>query len=98
MTKESYNRFFGTLANNNRLLIIHLLRKGSKNVTQICKESGFNQTSVSHSLKRLKSCGFVFNEKDGKERIYTLNKETIKPLMGLIDKHTEKFCKSGKRS
>ena len=93
MLKKPYELFFTTLANEQRLQIINLLRKGPKNVTQICKELSFNQTTVSHNLRRLKTCSFVFNRKNGKERIYSLNKETIKPLMDLIDKHTNKFCK-----
>lgn len=93
MLKKPYKLFFGTLANNQRLEIINLLRKGQKNVTQICKELGFNQTTVSHHLAILKKCSFVFVEKNGKERVYSLNKKTIKPLMELIDNHTEEFCK-----
>ena len=93
MLKKPYELFFKTLANEQRLKIINLLRKGPKNVTQICKELNFNQTTVSHNLKKLKTCGFVFNKKNGKERIYSINKTTIKPLMELIDKHTNKFCK-----
>ncbi len=93
MLKKPYKLFFGTLANEQRLKIINFLRKGPKNVTQICKELNFNQTTVSHNLRRLKTCSFIFNKKKGKERIYSLNKETIKPLMDLIDKHTDKFCK-----
>ena len=93
MLKKPYELFFGTLANEQRLKIINLLRKGPKNVTQICKDLNFNQTTVSHNLRRLKACSFVFVKRNGKERIYSLNKETIKPLMELIDKHTNKFCK-----
>ena len=93
MLKKPYKLFFGTLANNQRLEIINLLRKGSKNVTQICKELKFNQTTVSHNLAVLKKCSFIFSVKNGKERVYSLNKKTIKPLMELIDNHTEEFCK-----
>lgn len=93
MLKKPYKLFFGTLANNQRLEIINLLRRSSKNVTQICKELKFNQTTVSHNLAILKKCSFVFVEKNGKERVYSLNKETIKPLMEIIDEHTSKFCK-----
>ena len=93
MLKSPYGLFFGTLANEQRLKIINLLRKGPKNVSQICKQLKFNQTTVSHNLRRLKTCNFVFVKKNGKERIYTINKTTIKPLMGLIDKHTNRFCK-----
>ena len=93
MLKKPYELFFRTLANEQRLEIINLLRKGPKNVTQICKGLKFNQTTVSHNLRRLKTCSFVSVKKNSKERIYSLNKETIKPLMELIDKHTNKFCK-----
>ena len=92
MLKKPYKLFFGTLANNQRLGIINLLRKESKNVSHICGELKYNQTTVSHHLAILKRCSFVFVEKNGKERIYSLNKKTIKPLMELIDNHTEEFC------
>lgn len=93
MLKYPYKLFFGTLANEQRLHIINSLRKGPKNVTQICRELNYNQTTVSHSLRRLKTCSFVFVKRNGKERVYSLNKTTIKPLMELIDKHTDSFCK-----
>lgn len=85
--------FFRTLANQGRLEIINLLRKGPKNVSQICSELGVNQTTTSHNLRRLETCGFVFVEQKGKERSYSLNKKTIKPLMKLIDEHMEEYCK-----
>lgn len=93
MLKKPYKLFFGTLANQQRLEIINLLRNGPKNVTEICKNLKFNQTTVSHNLAVLKKCSFVFVENRGKERLYSLNQKTIKPLMELIDNHTEEFCK-----
>ncbi len=92
MAEKAYKLFFGTLANKNRLKIINLLRKGSKCVNEITKELNFNQTTVSHNLKILQKCGFVFVEKKGKHRYYSLNKKTIKPLMEMIDKHMHQFC------
>lgn len=92
MLEKAYKIFFGTLASRNRLRIINLLRKKKKCVSEICKELNFNQTTVSHNLKKLEHCGFVFVEKKGKHRYYSLNKKTIKPLMGLIDKHMHGYC------
>ncbi len=100
MLETAYDIFFGTLANKNRLKIINLLRRGAKCVDEISKELKFNQTTVSHNLKRLLRCGFVFVKQKGKHRYYSLNKKTIKPLMGLIDKHMHEFCEKiakGKR-
>ena len=92
MSEKAYKIFFRTLANDNRLKIINLLRKGTKCVHEICKELNFNQTTVSHNLKRLSHCGFVFVEKKGKHRYYSLNRKTIKPLMSLIDDHIPEYC------
>ena len=93
MLKDTYKIFFGTLNSKYRVEIINLLRKESKNVTEISKALNMNQTTVSHNLARLKKCGFVFVKNNGKERIYTLNSKTIKPLMMLIDQHMNTYCK-----
>lgn len=98
MKKESckkdsaYQLFFSSLANKNRLQIINTLRSGKKCVNEICQESGFEQTMVSHNLKRLEHCGMVFVEQDGKFRYYSVNRKTIKPLLELIDKHMNEYC------
>jgi len=92
MLDKAYKLFFGTLANLNRIKIINSLRNDSKNVTEVCEATGFNQTTTSHNLKRLQICGFVFSKRKGKCIYYSLNKKTIKPLMELIDKHMHGFC------
>ena len=89
---EAYKIFFGTLVSEPRLKIINLLRKGKKNVSQIITELKINQPLVSHNLSRLKQCGFVLCEIEGKFRYYTLNEKTIKPLMELIENHMSKNC------
>jgi ArsR family transcriptional regulator, cadmium/lead-responsive transcriptional repressor len=88
----AYKIFFGTLVSESRLKIINLLRNGKKNVSELIEELGMDQTAVSHDLARLKSCGFVLSEIEGKFRYYSLNEKTIKPLMGLIDKHMSEHC------
>lgn len=89
---EAYKIFFGTLVSESRLKIINLLHKGRKNVSEIISALGMDQTAVSHDLARLKQCCFVAVEVEGKFRYYCLNKETIKPLMVLIDKHMAAYC------
>ncbi|MBI2632513.1 helix-turn-helix transcriptional regulator [Candidatus Pacearchaeota archaeon] len=89
---DAYKIFFGTLVSEHRLRIINLLRKGKKNVSEIIEELKMDQTAVSHNLARLKQCGFVISEIEGKYRFYKLNEETIKPLMHLIDKHMAQYC------
>lgn len=94
MIDSSYKRFFTTLGNENRLKIVHFLSEnGPQNVSQIVESTKLEQTAVSHNLKRLLSCQFVHLKQNGKERVYSLNEETIKPLLILMDEHVEKFCK-----
>ncbi len=89
---SAYKIFFGTLVSDSRLKIINLLRKGKKNVGEIIEELKMDQSAISHDLARLRQCGFVDVEVDGKFRKYKLNEETIKPLMNLIDKHMTGHC------
>lgn len=88
----AYKIFFGTLVSESRLKIINLLKNEKKNVSEIINELKADQSAVSHDLRRLKECGFVEVETDGKFRYYKLNETAIKPLMNLIDKHMSKNC------
>ena len=70
-----------------------LLLKEPMNVTELTKKSGLEQSAVSHHLKRLKLCSFVQVEANGKERVYSVNEETVGPLFRLMDMHVKKYCK-----
>jgi len=89
---KAYKLFFGTLTSGIRLDLINSLRKSPRTVSDLQKENKIEQTIVSHNLRRLKRCGFVDVKKEGKYRLYYLNKDTIEPLMRIIDKHMEKYC------
>jgi len=92
MIKTPYKLFFGTLGNEIRIQILHALIDKPKNVTELTKELRVDQTTISKNLKRLQTCSFVYNKKEGKNSIYSLNEKTIKPLLKLIDNHTQKYC------
>ena len=89
---EAHDYFLATLSNRNRIRILNALLKGPKNVTELTKAVRVDQSTTSNSLARLKECGFVTMKPKGKERIYAINKETIEPLMELINLHTTKYC------
>jgi len=88
----AYKIFFGTLVSESRLKIINFLRNEKKNVSEIIEELKLDQTSVSHDLSRLRKCGFVKTKREGKFVFYSLNSETIGPLMSLIDEHMGQHC------
>ncbi len=88
----AYKIFFGTMVSDSRLKIINLLRKGKKNVSEIISELDADQTAVSHDLARLRKCGFVVSEREGKFNYYKINEKTILPLMVLIEEHMAENC------
>ena len=89
---EAYDYFLATLSNRNRIKILNVLLEGPKNVTELTNLIGVDQSTISNGLARLKRCGFVIVKPSGKERIYAINKDTIEPLIKLINLHTKKYC------
>lgn len=89
---EPSKAFFETLGNNKRWRIIRLLEREPANMSSIARELNIEQTLVSHHLRRLESCGFVFVERRGKERVYRLNTETVAPLLKLVSHHIDRYC------
>jgi len=89
---ETCNQFFSTLANPTRLAILELLRDGPKNVTEISEALNQEQSMISHNLKPLERCRFVFSERKKKERFYSLNKETMEKLFKIFSYHAKKYC------
>jgi ArsR family transcriptional regulator len=92
MKCKSYETFFEVFSNKTRLNIVEFLLKGPKTVNEICKAVGEEQSKVSHNLKKLMDCHFLNVKREGKKRIYSLNEETIIPLMNLVEEHVKKFC------
>jgi DNA-binding transcriptional ArsR family regulator len=87
------DHFFSTLSNPRRVRILQLLDKeGPKNVSEIVSALQVEQSAVSHCLKKLLECHFVHVNQIGKERVYSLNKETMEPLLRQIEKHVEHYC------
>ncbi len=93
---ETCHLFFSILANPTRLAILELLKDGSKNVAEIAKITGHEQSMISHNLKALEDCAFVFCERQGKKRVYCVNKEIIQPLFELFNFHASKYCPNGR--
>lgn len=93
MNKSTYHIFFGNLSNQLRISIITSLKEKEKNVGELTKDLKVEQSKISHALQNLRNCKIVEVEQKGKERIYSLNKKTIVPMLNLIDKHAKSFCK-----
>lgn len=91
--KNTYHIFFSNLANPLRIKIISALKKNSKSVSDLVKDLKVEQSKLSHALKNLRNCNLVEFKQKGKERIYSLNRKTLIPILKLIDKHSKENCK-----
>ncbi|MBT4166114.1 winged helix-turn-helix transcriptional regulator [archaeon] len=89
---NKYYLFFGNLANPLRVEIISALKEKEMSVLELVEKLGEEQSKISHALKAMKNCSIVSVKQEGKKRIYSLNKETILPMLKIIDKHESKFC------
>ncbi|MDV3277160.1 MAG: metalloregulator ArsR/SmtB family transcription factor [Nitrososphaerales archaeon] len=93
LTPKPHALFFQALANPSRMRILNLLReRGGMNVTQICSKLGLEQTHVSHNLRCLEFCGLVTASREGKSRIYSINEQTMLPLLEIVDEHLKKYA------
>ena len=96
MTQTSfylYEMFFKALSNKTRFEIIKCLKDGPRSVKDLCKELKFEQSRVSHNLKKLEHCGFVQSYVDGKMRIYSIDAQYIVPIIDSIDRYIKKYDK-----
>ena len=91
MICSAYDTFFSTLADSTKLEIINLLSKHSLTVGEIAKKLNLEQSRVSHNLKILLDKRFVNVKLNGRYRIYSLDENTVAPILKLIDKHVEKY-------
>jgi len=92
--KSRCNLFFETLGTSLKIDIITELKHGALNVNELARKLNQERSKVSHALLSLEECRFVNARKEGKRRIYSLNKETIIPLINLAERHVKKYCKA----
>ena len=92
MICKSYNLFFDTISSRLRISILELLMQKPMCVNEISQALNEEQSKISHNLKKLAECHVIDVKQQGKKRIYSLNKETIEPLMRLVEKHVQTYC------
>lgn len=88
----NYHYFFKTLSNELRMDVLLVLKRGEKCVSEVADEMDADRSKVSHALKHLLRCNFVTVEPEGRKRIYSLNENTIEPLLELAQTHVSENC------
>src|SRR3989338_6765530 len=97
MKCDAVEVFFNNFAQKTKLKIILTLKDKPLSVSEISKQINEEQSKVSHNLKKLAQCNIVKAEQKGKLRIYSLNKETVLPLLQLVEKHVQGHCQGCSR-
>ena len=86
---SSIMKLFKALSLDTRMKMILKLYIGEMSVNQLAWNTGMEQSHVSHHLKQLKEANIVTCRPQGKKRMYSLNKETIEPMIALAEKHVD---------
>jgi len=90
----AYHMFFETIAPETRIRILFALKSKPMSVSELVVYLGEEQSKISHNLRKLAECQLVEVTPQGKKRIYSVNKQTVLPLLKLIETHVQNFCKS----
>ena len=83
---------FAAIAEPRRRQVLELLALGGKPVNDLVVELGWPQPQVSKHLGVLREVGLVNVRKVGRQRVYTLNGDKLKPVHEWV-KHFERFWK-----
>lgn len=89
MDKEFYQKktkIIKALANPTRLMIVDSLLDGAKNVSEIIKMTGEEQSQISKSLAILKNNGIVEDKKEGLNVYYSLKVCCMAQFFNCINK------------
>ena len=92
MKTNPYYLFFKVLSTDLRAKIINLLEQKPRTVNEIVKQLKTDQSKISHNLHKLTLCNIVTSKRKGKTKIYSLKKQTIIPILKLVNQHFCTYC------
>lgn len=78
------------IAHPKRIAILGLLEDGgSLTVTEIHEKLDMNQSPTSHHLKLLKTRGLVSSKREGKQHLYSINKDNLSSVLCCFKRCTD---------
>ena len=86
---EKDARVFKAFCDENRLMILELLKTGEKCACKLLEDLNIGQSTLSHHMKILCDSGVVKSRKDGKWTHYSFNEEGRIYARELLDKIIE---------
>mgnify|MGYP002623530301 CR=1 FL=1 len=79
-TTDATDDVFAALANRHRRRLLDLLLDEPQSVNALAARFDMRRPSVSEHLKVLKDAGLVSEERRGRERIYRVDPERLRPV------------------
>lgn len=86
---EKNAKVFKAFCDENRLMILELLRTGEKCACKLLDDLQIGQSTLSHHMKILCDSGVVNARKEGKWTYYSINEEGSNHAKSLLGKITE---------
>ncbi|MFS1052458.1 ArsR/SmtB family transcription factor [Enterococcus casseliflavus] len=72
-------------SNKTRYNILHVLKNGEQNVTDLLEKVGGSQSNISQHLACLRDCGLIEKRMEGKYYYYSIATPKIIQLMDVLD-------------
>jgi DNA-binding transcriptional ArsR family regulator len=80
---------FNAVAEPRRRQILDVLAAGERPVTDLVERLGIQQPQVSKHLRVLREVGLVRVRDEGRQRIYRLNGEALRPIHDWLERYEE---------
>ena len=87
---------FAALADPTRLRVVELLSEKPRPVHELAAAFAISRPAISRHLKVLKDAALVKEEKHGRENVYALQRQKLKPAADWLEKHRTKVSKAPK--
>ena len=78
------------VADDSRRQMLVLLREGEKTPTEIAEHFAFSRPALSTHLRILSDAGLVKERKEGRNRIYSVNRDAMTEMVQFFDAFWEK--------
>lgn len=91
---QAVGRLFGVLSDPSRLTILHLLKAGPANVSELVERTGLKQANVSKQLGLMYDVGLLSREREGNQVYYAIREVLIFQLCDLVCQKLQRDAQS----
>lgn len=92
----SLPELYSALADATRLKVLEMLHEKSRPVHELAAAFDISRPAISRHLRVLKEAGLVREIKQGRENVYSFQRDPLKPGLGWIERHGSGTAAKGK--